>query len=215
MDLSTVRTRARLLVGEPTSGGAWSDANYNTAINEAQDDVAVMTKCLKTYVEFTTSAATSEYSIAEASLANFIDIAEVWYFWDTDSYDVLDSVTRDELAFRQSNYRANSGTPTVFCYEDRVIEFDCETEADLTCRVYYYKLPTALSEDVDVSDIPTKFHQSLVYYTCWKFAESDGLDQNRVGYFKNQYREEIAKMRSILVPAASSYPAVKDDTLGY
>jgi hypothetical protein len=215
MDRGTIRDRARLLLGEPTSGGGWSDTQYNTAINEAQDDVAIRTKCLKTYAEFTTADATSEYSIAEASLANFIDIAEVWYFWDTDSYDVLDSIGRDELAFRQNNYRGNSGTPTAFCYEDRVIEFDCETEASLACRVYYYKLPATLSADSSVSLIPTKFHQTLVYYTAWKFCESDGLDPNRTGYFKNQYMEEIAKMRSILVPPASTYTAIKDDTSGY
>ena len=212
---SLIRDRVRLLLGEPPSGGRWADAQYNTAINEAQDDVAIRTKCLKTYAQFVTSAATAEYSIAEASLANFIDIAEVWYFTGTDTYDVLTPVSRDELAWYQSNNRGHTGYPEVYCYEDRVIEFDVETEAGKTCRIYYYKLPTALSADDGVSLIPTKFHQSLVYYTCWKFCESDGLDPNRTGYFKNQYNEEIAKMRSILVPPASSYQGIKDDTRGY
>jgi hypothetical protein len=215
MDVETITDRARLILGEPTDGGAWTDAQFLTAINEAQDDVAIRTKCLKTYAQFTTSASTAEYSIAEASLANFIDIAEVWYFWDTDLYDVLRSVTRDELAFIQSQYRGNSGTPEAYCYEDRVIEFDIETEASKTVRVYYYKLPTALTVDSSVSTIPTKFHQTLIYYVCWKFAESDGLDPNRVGYFNNQYLEEIAKMRAVLVPAASTYTAIKDETCGY
>lgn len=211
---SLIRDRARLALGEPTSGGGWTDAQFNTSINEAQDDIALRTKCLKTYSEFTTSASTAEYSIAEDSLANFIDIAEVWYFTDTNLYNILDCVSRDELAFMQSQNRASTGWPEAYCYEDRVIEFDCLTAAGDTVRVYYFKLPTALTTDEGVSEIPVKFHQTLVYYVCWKFAESDGLDGNRVMYFKNQYMEEIAKMRSILVPAASTYPAIKDDS-GY
>lgn len=215
MNLGTIRARVRVLLGEPTTGGAWSDANFNSAINEAQDRIALETKCLKQYAEFTTSAGVCEYDIGEDSLDDFLDISEIWYFRDNESYDVLACVSRDELAYRQSNNRGNKGYPTSYCYEDRVIEFDMETEADKTCRVYYYMLPAVLTADASVSRIPTKFHQTLVYYTCWKFAESDGLDPNRVGYFKNQYYEEIAKMRAVLIPAASTYPAIKDDTGGY
>ena len=215
MNRGTIRERARVLLGEPATGGRWTDAYYNTAINEAQDRVALETKCLKSYAEFTTSAGVCEYDIGEDSLDDFLDISEVWYFTGTTTYEVLECISRDELAFRQSNNRGDTGYPEAYCYEDRVIEFDCETEVGKTCRVYYYTLPAVLTADTNISRIPTKFHQTLVYYTCWKFAESDGLDPNRVGYFKNQYMEEIAKMRAILVPAASTYTAIKDDTGGY
>jgi hypothetical protein len=211
MDRSTIRSEARRQVGEPSSGGRWADANYNSAIERAQEDFVLRTKCLKTYAAFSTAADTAEYDISESSLANFLDIAEVWYFDSTTVYRKLKPVGRDELTYLQSETRGTDATPTAYCYEDRVIEFDTEPEADKTIRVYYYKLPTALSADDSVSDVPVKFHNALVDFVCWKFKEADDLDIEGAAYFKMLYEEDILKATAVLSPEGECYDYIKDE----
>lgn len=198
MNRSTIRSRAQKLLGEPSSG-YWSDTDYDQAIQDGAEDIALRTKCLKTYAEFSTSESTLEYDFSEDSLANFISLAEVWFFRDTDIYDRLIRVSRDKLSILQSEYRGRSGYPTCYCYEDRVLELECTTDADLTVRVYYYKLPATMTEDADIPGIPTKFHQSIIYYVCWKFAESGGTeDENKIIYFRNQYLESLTTLKETI-----------------
>lgn len=212
MTRATLRTEAQRQLAEPSSGGYWSDTDYNNAANRAQENFAIRTKCLKTYAYFTTSAATHEYDMTESSLANLLDLAEVRFYTSTTDYDVLVPCTRDELQHNQANRTGVTGTPIYYCYEDRVIEFDCDTEASKTVRVYYYKLPTDMDEDTDVSTIPTKFHQTLVDFMCWKFAESDELDVERTAYFKRLYEEGVNNAIMVLRPAGTTYGGIKDDT---
>lgn len=212
MTRATIRTEARRQCGEPTSGGRWTDANYDSAIERAQEDFVLRTKCLKTYAEFTTTADTPEYDIGEDSLANFLDLAEVWYFDSTTNYRKLKPVTRDELSFMQGEVRGTDGIPTAYCYEDRVIEFDAEPEASKTVRVYYYYMPATLSSDSSVSNVPVKFHNALVNFTCWKFKEADDLDTEGAGYFKMMYEEDILKALDVLEPAGEAYDYIRDES---
>jgi len=214
MDVSTIRARAKRQLNEPTGTdeGLWDDDDYLNAMNEAQDDFALATKCLKTYADFTTADDTSLYDMSEDSLSNFIDIAQVRYYTDDDVYRVLRRLSRDELSMHQSEREDVTADPYFYCYEDRTIEFEHDTNADDTVRVYYYKLPAEMDDDADVSDIPTKFHQALLMYVCWKFAEADDLDAQRTGYFKMEYERWIQRAKMVLNPAGSSYGAMKDDT---
>jgi len=211
MTRATIRTEARRQVAEPTSGGRWTDANYDSAIERAQEDFVLRTKCLKMYAEFTTTADTPEYDISEDSLANFLDLAEVWYFDSTTRYRKLRPVTRDEMSRLQSESRGTDAAPTFYCYEDRVLEFDTEADADKTIRVYYYYLPAALSEDASVPDVPVKFHNALVNFTCWKFKEADDLDTEGAMYFKAMYEEDVLKALDILAPAGDAYDHIRDE----
>lgn len=174
--------------------------------------MAVETKCLKSYAEFSTSSGVSWYDIGESSLDDMLDITEVRYYIDTSNYNVLLCVSRDELSYLQNQNEGTTGWPTYFCYEDRAIEFDCLTEADKTCRVYYYRLPTDMSADATVSDIPVKFHDVLVNYVCWKFAEADDLNERRVAYYKGLYEQGLNRIRMIVKVPASSYQGIRDDT---
>lgn len=203
-------------MGEPsgTNQGFWTDTQWNTVIERAQQDFAIKTKCLKTYAEFVTVADTLEYDMGESSLANLIDIAEVWYFL-TDSkksYDPLVGVTRDRLSHYQGEFRDVTGIPSYYCYEDRVIEFDVKQSADKYIRIYYYKSPTAYTADDDSGDIPVKFHSALVAFVCWKMAVADVSNADRLMLFKTEYFDEVMQARSVLRPASSTYPRIKDDT---
>lgn len=212
MTRAEIRTQARLQLGEPTTGGFWTDANFNSTINDGQRHMAVETQCLKSYAEFSTSSGVSWYDIGESSLDDMLDITEVRYYIDSSNYNVLLCVSRDELSYLQNQNEGTQGYPTYYCYEDRAIEFDCTTDADKTCRVYYYRLPTTMSADATVSDIPVKFHDVLVNYVCWKFSEADDLNERRVAYYKGLYEQGLNRIRMIVKVPASSYQGIRDDT---
>ena len=211
MDVSTIEARVKRQLNEPTAtnAGFWSDTDYLNCINEAQEDFAIRTLCLKTDASFTTAADTAMYDISESSLTNFIDIAQVLYYESDDVYDVLISISRDKL-LRYRGTDSVTSVPSFYCYEDRTIEFECDTDADKTVKVFYYYLPTALTLSTSVSGIPTKFHQALVSYVCWKLCESDDTKMDKVMYFKQQYMEEIMQALSVLEPPASSYETITD-----
>ena len=210
---STIRDEARRQCGEPDTGGRWANARYDSAIERAQEDFVLRTLCLKSYATFTTAADTPEYDISEDSLANFLKVSEVWYFDSSTSYRKLTSVSRDTLTMMQDEFRGRDAAPQAYCIEDRVLEFDTEPEADKTIRVYYYKLPTALAADATVPDIPVKFHNALVNFTCWKFKEADDDLESGI-YFKALYEEDVLKAKNMLEPEGESYPHLIDDMSG-
>ena len=213
MDRSTIRSEARRQAGEPESAGRWIDTKYDSAIERAQEDFVLRTLCLKTYAEFDTTADTAEYDMSEDSLANFLKISEVWYFDSSTVYRKLTCVSRDTLTMMQDEFRGRDAAPQAYCFEDRVLEFDTEADADKTIRVYYYKLPTALSEDASVSDVPVKFHNALVNFVCWKFKEADDDLESGI-YFKALYEEDILKAKNMIEPEGESYPHLMDDMSG-
>lgn len=211
---ANIRDRAKRQLNEPTGTdeGFWSDADYLNCINEAQEDFVIKTKCLKTYAEFDTDGTNKEYSLDETALANFLDISEVWFFYATDTnvYEVLRSVNRDELAQRESFIRNITSYPFYFCYEDRVIEFESIPDADQTCRIYYFRMPTVLTAEGDTPDIPNRFHNALYYYVMWKFTEADDSVTDKLLYYKNEYMEIVGQAKVVEEPPGSSYPTIND-----
>ena len=209
---ANIMARAKRQLNEPSGSdeGFWSDQDYLNCINEAQEDFVLRTKVLKTYAYFTTDGTNKEYCLSESALANFMDISEVWYFTDTNLYDVLTSVTRDELSQKESYMNNLAGDPAYFCYEDRTIEFDTIPEADKTVRIYYFNMPTVMSADSETPEIPNRFHPALVNYVCWKFTEADDSVTDKLIYWQQKYLELVSEAMAVEDPAASSYPRIKD-----
>ena len=203
--------RAKRQLNEPTGTdeGFWSDTDYLNCINEGQEDFVMRTKCLKSYAEFATDGTNKEYCLSEAALADLLDISEVWYFRDTNLYDVLISVSRDELSQKESFLRNLSGDPSFFCYEDRVIEFDTVPAEDKTVRVYYYEMPDVMSASTATPDIPNRYHNALVYYVCWKFTEADDSVTDKLLYWQQKYMDAVMLAQQIEEPPASSYGRIK------
>ena len=211
---SDIMARAKRQLNEPTGTdeGYWSDADFLNCINEAQEDFVIKTKVLKTYAEFDTDGTNKEYSLDETALANFLDISEVWFFYATDTnvYQVLTSVNRDELAQKESFIRSIQSYPNYFCYEDRVIEFESIPDDGQTCRIYYFKMPAVLSALSGTPDIPNRFHDALVYYVCWKFTEADDSVTDKLLYFQQKYAELVGQAMIVEDPPGSSYPTIND-----
>jgi hypothetical protein len=201
-------------INEPTgtNEGFWSDDDFLNVINEAQEDFAIRTKCLKVCATFTTTADTDAYDISKQSLDNFIDIAEIYFYSDSDTWKPLTEVSRDELDMIQGGYKSSNVYPDYYCFENNTIYFNSKTPADYTVKVWYYKLPDTLTGDNDESGIDVNWHQALIYFVCWKFCEADDLDVERAAYFKNEYFGEVQQARMVFHPPGSTYGGIKDDT---
>ena len=204
--------RAKRQLNEPpgTDEGFWDDEDYLNCLNEGLEDFVLKTKCLKTYAEFSTDGTNKEYSLDETALANFMDISEVWFFWDTNLYDVLISASRDVLSQKESYLRNLTGNPTYFTYEDRVIEFDTIPDSGDSCRIYYFNMPATMTAESDTPAIPNRFHQALVYYVCWKLTEADDSMVDKLMYYQQKYAELVGQALVVEDPAGSSYPRIKD-----
>ena len=217
MIASTIRGICKRQLGEPSADdtGFWDDADYLSAMNTAQRAFVRDTYCLKTDCSFTTEADKSMYDISEDSLSSFMDIGEVYYYIDDTTYHELEPVPRARLMFERGTEGVTS-VPSYFCYEDRTIEFECDTEADCTVKVYYYYIPseTAMTEDASEPTIPANFQDAIVRHVCWQFCEADDTKVDKVLYFKSLYDESVAKARAILEPPGTSYGRIQDVT-GY
>jgi len=211
-----IMARAKRQLNEPTGTdeGFWDDEDYLNCIEEGQEDFVLKTKCLMTYAEFDTDGTNKAFSLDETALANFMDINVVHFYWATNNYDVLTSLNRDKLSAKESFLNNQTGNPTFFCYEDRVIEFDTIPADEDTCRVYYFHMPAAFTgasvalKLANTPSIPNRFHPALVYYVCWKFAESDDSAIDKMLYYQQKYAELVAQAAIIEEPAASSYPTI-------
>lgn len=215
MNRDAIIARAKRKLAEPSGDAYWNAADYEDTVIDGVRDFATKCKDLKTCATFTTTADTLLYDISEASLDNMLDIAELYFFTTATTYDSLKPVTRDELAALQGGSLSGSGTPSAYCYEDRVIEFDIKQVAGKTVKVYYYKIPTLTSMDggSDVPDTSEKFHNALVYYVCWQFAESDPGMMEKIQYFKNEYLESVMRFKALLDTPASTYQGIIDETV--
>ena len=217
MDVETIRGICKRQVNEPTDSdtGFWLDADYLSAINHAQREFVRDTYCLKTDCSFTTEADKSMYDLSEDSLSALLDIAQVYYYIDETTYYRLENINRDRLMSERGTEGVTS-IPRYFCYEDRTIEFECDTEADMTVKIFYYYITseTALDDDADEPAIPVNFHQALVDHVCWKFCESDDSRGDKIIYYKNLYTENVVKAKAILEPPGTTYERISDVT-GY
>lgn len=213
MNAGAIRDVCKRQLNEPTGDdkGFWLNADYLSALNHAQRQFILDTHCLKTDCSFTTVADTSMYDLSESSLSTFLDIAQVYYYIDTNTYDRLESVNRDRLMYERGTEGVTS-VPAYFCYEDRTIEFECDTTADLTVKIFYYYITseTALTLDASTLTIPLNFQQALVDYVCWKFCEADSANGDKVIYFKNLYLESVIKAKGILEPPGTDYEQIRD-----
>jgi len=213
MNRNAIITRARRKLAEPATNGFWDSTDYEDTVIDGVRDFSTRVKDLKTCATFTTTADTREYDISEDSLDNMLDIAELLFFTSTNDYYSLKPVTRDKLIAAQNSSLSSSGTPTCYCYEDRVIEFDSTHEADKTVKVYYYKIPTltSMTAGTDIPDTAEKFHEAIVYYVCWQFAESDDGKTEKIQYFRDAYMESAMRFKAILDTPASTYQGIQDE----
>jgi len=227
MDLSTIRGAVKRRLGEPSASdsGYWEDSDYTAEVNRGAEQFAMETNCLKSYVDIETEDFNDTngnlFDISEDSLDDFKAVTEVHYYIGQDaddstlgSYTPLKKVSRKEMPYKQSENDNVTGVPSFYCYEDRIIELDVIPNDGDLIRIWYYRVPSAdegeaVSADADIPIIPEKYHEALVYWVCWKFSEGDELRSDRVAYYRDMWRAEIAKAKVTEAGSASGYGRIR------
>ena len=189
---SEIRDLARKRLGETTSS-FWTDAELNSWIDEAGDDLAFQTKSIKTNGLLTTVEDTQEYAVSTA-FPNLISIQKVEYYQDGTTWVKLPSTSRDELSQLHTGWKsAASGTPTKYYWdrEDDVLGFyvapDASNDGEY-CRVYYARTYTPLSSDSATPSLPTFLHMAMSYYVA-----AIGFGTRGYGDKENDMRSKYAE----------------------
>jgi len=123
-------------------------------------------------------------SVTIKNLANMIRIYRVDYDGNQTTRIGMDQI------HNISSDLSDVNMPTAYGYyiNDLSIGIFPIPSAANEIKIYYYHIPAALSSDADVPLLDSRYHESLVYYGCWKVAERL-RDIKLIPYFKNEWNE--------------------------
>ncbi len=203
MTLSEIRTEIRNITGVDDTT-VLSNAVLTDLINKGQILLADEANLFYGYATRNSTNGTGEYpmltgnglsviawtisesagSASNQSLVNMIRIYRVDYDGNQTTRVGMDQI------YNISSDLSDLNMPTTYGYyiNDLSIGIYPIPNAAKEIKIYYYHLPTTLSSDADNPIIDSRYHESLVYYGCWKVAERL-RDINLIPYFKNEWNE--------------------------
>jgi hypothetical protein len=176
MNRLEIRNLTRKRLGE-TTAAFWTDVELNTWIDDACDDLAFRTKCLRTNDKMTTVTDTAEYTLS-THFSDLLTIFDVYYYLDGSIWDKLDPTTRVELDITDPGWKSvSSGTPDRYYWsrEEDVIGFFVKPNSTNAgtdyAEVYYAQKHTDITSDTAAIDIPGPLHNAISDYVV-----ATGLD---------------------------------------
>jgi hypothetical protein len=189
--LAVLKTRTSELMND-TSFVANSEPFYNQCVNDASDEIAKLIKILFKTSTISTVSGTQYYDQPSKYISLYAEDSIVY----TDSasakhYPLL--CTYDDVR-KYDDLTTATGTPRkVWLQDDRIGFYPIPdyTGTD-NLSVEHYNLPTTLSANGDVSDIPDKYKYAIIYYTCHLITLRNELFNEAKGW-KDMALEELAK----------------------
>ena len=191
--LGDIRTIATAKM-QDTGYGSNTEAEYTTAINEAQRTIQELTKLLYKTSYASSVDGTQEYSKPTDYMALYpYNGDESVYYYDSDS-------NRKEMQYASYQYLKESytdfltatGTPGYFYLKESEIGFykipDFDGSSNIYIEHYYY--PTTLSATSDISDIPDKYKYATAYLACSLISAINKIYSD-VGYFDNMFNKTL------------------------
>jgi len=171
-----LRTLIRKELGETTSA-FWTDSELNTWIDNACDDLAFRSKCIKNNGKMTTTASTAEY-VLSVYFPKALAVLEVYYYQDGATWERLDSTSRDQLDRETPGWKSSdAGTPTQYYWSREEDTLGFYVKPDTTnagtdyAEIYYAEEHTPLAGDTTEPDIPKYLQLAIV-----DFVVATGLD---------------------------------------
>lgn len=178
MTRKEIRTAIRALLDDQIEPYYWSDAELNRYIQDACDEIAKRTLCIKdsittAYCQITMLANTIHYSYPDG----VIEIESVRKSWDGRP---LVRTTFESVLSSQPLWETSTNYPTHFLTDfsmdtismvGRLTSVTTETLNMTVCR-----MPAVLTADTSVPDIPTRFHTKTfnwVLYRCFNKQDSE------------------------------------------
>jgi hypothetical protein len=175
MIVSSIRSLLRVLIDEPTTA-KWSNANLNSLIfSEYRDLTSAITERSPDY--YVKSA-----SVATVASTDWTDLPS-----DCTLLKKLVNSEGETILWQRSsqfNHTADSSEPICFDVVGRHIWWSPQPDAVYSYTAYYHYMPTDLSGESDVPELPPNFHDILAYGTAVKsrMAKEDNIAQYHAIY---------------------------------
>lgn len=218
--LSDLRSDIRTLVQDKDNNAyRWSDATLNTRINQAQDLIVTMTRCLSSTTFITTVADQREYTLPD----DYLMVKRTSYLSQgTTFYKTLELTDRNALDRVDRNWETLVSSIPTRHYIDYsstgsaclVIGLDPKPQGasyvgQSRLRVEYYCKGATLATD---SDIPfksinflTPYHRIIIWYVAYLCKLDDKLTNEALLYYQN-FGSEIQIMMNNLQKKADWSP---------
>ena len=199
----------RVLLNETgTTSGFWVDTEITDEIQEAQEEIANETFCLRTWKTYIILGLVGETNdiFDERELRmddDFIAIDEgVVYYNDV----ALRPTTQARLVLGDSKWRSETGTPSRYYVRGDMLGFDCKISAGATVKFYQIEraAPLASVTTEGHSLVPfngdyrlinfRKLIRDYVVSMCW---EKKG-ESNRSDKFWQKYQIGLQRMKELL-----------------
>jgi len=213
--LAKINTDVRSLINEKTEG-FWLDAEITNWSQEAQEEIANETFCLRTWKTYIILGLVGETNdiFDERELRmddDFIAIDEgLVYYNDV----VLRPTTQGRLALADSQWRDKTGTPSRYYVRGDMLGFDCKISAGATVKFYQIERAVAMSDDIkpfngDYRLINfRKLIRDYVVSMCW---EKKG-ESNRSDKFWQKYQIGLQRMKELLnIDMDNAYNIIPED----
>lgn len=199
-----IRTLVRSKIGEPIAK-FFQNLELDAWINDAGDDLAFRTKCLRTTGLLTTTSA-AEYTISTAIASDVLSIYEAYLYQDGATWVKLISTTFTELDALYDGWKSTAAaTPQNYWYDIQLDTFglypkpNSDNQGTDYVKAYYNQKFTALTADTGTPTLPTPLHLAMVDY-CTAVA-LDSRANNRADTVKanNAWTQYYGKIQNYLV----------------
>lgn len=118
----------------------------------------------------------------------------------TNDYQELDYVDWDEYKIVYKLGVVDSGTPEIFSVKpDNVIDVYPTPEDTTAISAEYWKTPTILAVDADLSDIPARFHKIIIARAKIYYAENEDAPEILSGALA-EFEDLLDKLESDQLP---------------
>jgi len=176
MNFSAMQNQVGVLLGD-TSNTFYTETEIQNMINRVQPEIAAEAEALLTYYDYTTSDTVQQYSLP----AEYLTVKHVELHVDTNRHEKLKLLDLDQFHAVSYADADRTGEPEYYKIEygavDTVLAGNPQRPGDIwlypipddngtanyTLRVYFYQMPTDLSADTDISNLPIYLHMAVCY----------------------------------------------------
>jgi len=169
MTRKEIRTLIRTRIGEPIAR-YFQNLEIDTWINDAGNDIAFRTKCLRSTDLMTTTSA-AEYTISTDIDDDILSIYDVYLYRDGSKWWKLDATTQDELDIIQNGWKSfDASTPTKYWYDVQLDALGLYPKPNSSnqgagyVKVYVNQKFTHLTADSGTPVLPVPLHLAMVDY---------------------------------------------------
>lgn len=183
MNLGTMRTRLRNMVGNPSTAEV-ADSDLNTLINdsllEVQDRFTLNEG--KRVIQFTTVSGTEKYSVPPDCMAVL---------------SVTDVTNKNKLTKRgdrwaSTHFFTQNAKPTDYVRYVDWIQLYPTPDGAYTFQLYYKNTHTVLINDADTPTIPTAWHKGILHYARYMYYDELKIDFKFAEYYMGVFNRWIA-----------------------